>query len=507
MPQPRSTNRARTVVGLILALAMGALEATVVSTAMPTVIGDLGGIHYYAWIANAYLLASSVTVPIYGKLADTYGRKPIMLFGIAVFLLGSAACGVAQSMPQLVAFRAIQGLGAGSMQPMALTIAGDIFDLEERGKIQGVFGAAWGFFGLTGPMLGGLIVHYMSWRWVFYINIPFGIAAAALIVSSLHERIEKKPHRLDFMGAALLTVGVVALLIAAGRVSPEVTIGAAVAAVVLLGAFVLVERAAAEPVLPLALFARPVIFVSSAAGAIVGGAMIATLTYVPLYVQGVLRGTPTQAGSAITPMVIGWPIASALSGRLITRVGFRPLILGGLATTAIAAVLLAVVAPTSGVWGLGLTTALFGVGMGFANTALLIAVQTSVSWDQRGIATASAMFFRTIGGALAVGVMGGVISAALSSDPSIPADAANELLSREGGEKLDPDVLAHLGDALARGLGLVFWIIAGMAVAALLASIFFPRVVITPPAPTEDKPGSDDGPPSVATIPPPSVGS
>lgn len=506
MPQPRRTNRARTVVGLILALAMGALEATVVSTAMPTVIGDLGGIHHYAWIANAYLLASSVTVPIYGKLADTYGRKPIMLFGIAVFLFGSAACGVAQSMPQLIAFRAIQGLGAGSMQPMALTIAGDIFDLEERGKIQGVFGAAWGFFGLTGPMLGGLIVHYLSWRWVFYINIPFGIAAAVLIVSSLHERIEKKPHRLDFMGAALLTAGVVALLIAAGRVSPGVTIGAAVAAAVLLGAFVLVERAAAEPVLPLALFARPVMFVSSAAGAIVGGAMIATLTYVPLYVQGVLRGTPTQAGSAITPMVIGWPIASALSGRLITRVGFRPLILGGLATTASAAVLLAVVAPTSGVWGLGLTTALFGVGMGFANTALLIAVQTSVSWDQRGIATASAMFFRTIGGALAVGVMGGVLSAALSSDPSIPADAANELLSREGGRQLDPGVLAHLGDALARGLGRVFWIIAGMAAVAFLASIFFPRVVITPPTVVGDKPGPDDGPPSVTTIPPPSVG-
>jgi predicted MFS family arabinose efflux permease len=285
-----------------------------------------------------------------------------------------------------------------------------------------------------------------------------------------------------------------------------VTIGAAVAAAVLLGAFVLVERAAAEPVLPLALFARPVMFVSSTAGAIVGGAMIATLTYVPLYVQGVLRGTPTQAGSAITPMVIGWPIASALCGRLITKVGFRPLIRSGLAVTALAAVLLALVAPKSGVWGFGLTTALFGAGMGFANTALLIAVQTSVSWDQRGIATASAMFFRTIGGALAVGVMGGVISAALSSDPSIPADAANELLSREGGQKLDPGILTHLGDALARGLGTVFWIIAGMALTAFIASIFFPRVVIAPPAAAGDTTGTDDGPPSAATIPPPSMG-
>jgi EmrB/QacA subfamily drug resistance transporter len=504
MPQPRRTNRARTVVGLILALAMAALEATVVSTAMPTVIGDLGGIHYYAWIANAYLLASSVTVPIYGKLADTYGRKPIMLFGIALFLFGSAACGAAQSMPQLIVFRAIQGLGAGSMQPMALTIVGDIFELEERGRIQGVFGAAWGFFGLTGPMLGGLIVHYLSWRWVFYVNLPFGIAAAALIVSSLHERVEKKQHRLDFLGAALLTAGVVALLLAASRINTDVTIGATIAALALLGAFVLVERAAKEPVLPLALFARPVMLVSSVAGAIVGGAMIATLTYVPLYVQGVLRGTPTQAGSAITPMVVGWPISSALAGRLITRVGFRPLIQGGLAITALAAVLLALFGEESGVWELGLITALFGVGMGFANTALLIAVQTSVSWDQRGIATASAMFFRTIGGALAVGVMGGVISAALSRDPTIPPDAANELLAREGGRALDPVILAHLGDALARGLATVFWIIAAMAVAAFISSIFFPQVVISPSAPKGPKVAPEDVPPN--SIPPPSVG-
>jgi MFS family permease len=345
-------------------------------------------------------------------------------------------------------------------------------------------------------------VHYLSWHWVFYINIPFGIAAAVLIITSLHERIEKKPHRLDFLGAGLLTAGVVSLLLATSRISLEITVGTTIAAIVLLGAFVQVERRAAEPVLPLSLFARPVMFVSSMAGAIIGGAMIATLTYVPLYVQGVLRGTPTQAGSAITPMVVGWPIASALCGRLITRVGFRPLVWGGLAITAGAATALALFAQGSGIWGLGLATAMFGVGMGFANTALLIAVQTSVSWDQRGIATASAMFFRTIGGALAVGVMGGVISAALSSDASIPPDAANELLSLERGRALDPGVLAHLGDALAHGLGIVFWIIAAMAITAFVASIFFPRVSTAP----QERPAPDEGPPSSAPVPPPAVG-
>ena len=477
---PRSTNRAFTVVGLILALAMGALEATVISTAMPTVIGELGGIHYYAWIAGAYLLASSVTVPIYGKLSDIYGRKPILLFGIAMFLLGSAASGAAQSMGQLIVFRALQGLGAGSMQPMAITIVGDIFDLEERGKMQGLFGAAWGIFGLTGPMIGGLIVHHLSWRWVFYINLPFGLAAAAIVVTQLHERIEKKPHSLDFLGAGLLTGTVVALLLAASRLGAQTTVVCVGIAAVLLVAFLAVERSAKEPVLPLPLFARPVMAVSSLTGAVIGGAMIATLTYVPLFVQGVLHGTPTEAGTAITPMVVGWPIASAIAGRVLPTVGFRPLIRIGLGATAAAAVALAVVGGSHGLVGLRIITAVFGAGMGCSNTALLLAVQTSVDWEQRGIATASTMFFRTIGGTLAVGVMGGVINARLMADASIPEDAASRVLSREGTASLSPDLIARLGDALAGGLGTVFWIIAGMGVVAFVTSLWFPHIATRP---------------------------
>lgn len=474
-PDPPRTRRSATVAGLILALAMAALEATVVATAMPTVIGDLGGINHYAWVANAYLLTSSVTVPIYGKLADMVGRKPIFLFGIAMFLLGSAASGAARSMEMLIAARALQGLGAGSMQPMALTIVGDIFDLEERAKIQGAFGAAWGFFGLVGPLLGGLIVNHLSWRWVFYINIPFGIAAAALVISALHERVERKRHRLDVLGAALLTLGVAVLLLAAGRAGEAGALPAAGVAAALLVAFVLVERVAAEPVLPLRLFARPVLLNASVAGAIIGGAMIATLTYVPLFVQGVLRGSPTDAGTAIAPMLVGWPLSSALSGRLIPRIGFRPLIRVGLLVTAAAAVALAALGEGGTLNGLRAATLMFGVGMGLANTALVIAVQTSVEWQERGIATASTMFFRTIGGAIAVGVMGGVINAALARDPSIPAGAASRLLQREGHGALDPELVGRLGHALAGGLGTVFWIIAGMAVAGFLVALWFPR--------------------------------
>src|SRR3954467_6655002 len=206
------TNRPLTVVSLLLSLSMAAMEMTVVSTAMPTVVGDLGGIHYYSWVFTAYLLTSTVTVPIYGKLADLYGRKPVLLAGIAIFLVGSMASGLAQGIGALIAFRALQGLGAGAMQPTTLTIVGDIYNLEERARMQGVFGAVWGVAGLIGPLLGGIIVKYLSWRWVFFINVPFGIAAAALLVVSLHENVEHRRHSLDRAGASLLTLGLAALL-------------------------------------------------------------------------------------------------------------------------------------------------------------------------------------------------------------------------------------------------------------------------------------------------------
>lgn len=489
---PEQTRKAPVVLGLILALAMAALEATVVSTAMPTVIGELGGLEYYAWVANAYLVASSVSVPLYGKLADMYGRKPVLLLGIALFLVGSIASGAATSMPMLIVFRALQGLGAGSMQPIAITVVGDLFDLEQRSRIQGLFGAAWGFFGLVGPLLGGFIVAQLSWRWVFFINLPFGFAAAFLLVRYLHEHVEKRERSVDWAGAALLTVGVGALLVATDRPRLVEKGIAVAAAVVLLALFAVVERRAKEPILPFELFSRPVLAVSSPVGAIIGGSMMGILTYVPLYVQAVLHGTPTDAGSAITPMVVGWPIASAIGGRLIPRVGFRPLIWIGLFVTAVSGVVLALFGTHDTLWAMRWTTLAFGLGMGFANTALIISVQTSVAWHERGVATASTMFSRTIGGALAVGVMGGVLNAALAKDPSIPAEATSQVLSREGVKAMDPAVLTKLGDVLAGALGTVFWIVGGMGVVAFLVSLGFPRTTRTE-GPAADVPVPDKG--------------
>ncbi|MFL5365381.1 MAG: MDR family MFS transporter [Myxococcales bacterium] len=491
------TNRPLTVVSLLLSLSMAAMEMTVVSTAMPTVVGDLGGIHYYSWVFTAYLLTSTVTVPIYGKLADLYGRKPVLLAGIAIFLVGSMASGLAQGIGALIAFRALQGLGAGAMQPTTLTIVGDIYNLEERARMQGVFGAVWGVAGLIGPLLGGIIVKYLSWRWVFFINVPAGIAAAMLLVVALHEEVEHRRHSLDLAGAGVLTLCLVALLFGThGGAASAIGLPLAVLS---LFAFFAIEKRAAEPVVPLDLFRGRVMAVATAAGALVGAGMISMVTYVPLYVQGVLGGSPTEAGSAITPMVIGWPIASAVSGRLLPRVGFRPLVRWGLAISALAAAALALfLRPGASIHTPQAASALFGVGLGFANTALLIAVQTTVEWRQRGVATASTMFARTIGGTLAVGVLGGILAAALRRDESIPEGAADLLLGPTRGEGLESSVLGALSASLQSGLGIIFWTIAGIALAASAISLFFPHLPVT----SARTAGGEVGQPAEMTVPP-----
>jgi EmrB/QacA subfamily drug resistance transporter len=470
------THRPLTVAALLLALFMAAMEMTVVSTAMPTVIGDLGGIERYAWVFTAYMLAATVTVPLYGKLADLYGRKPVLLFGIAIFLFGSVASGQARSIDQLIVFRAVQGLGAGAMQPVAITIIGDIFEVEERARMQGIFGAVWGLAGLVGPLLGGFIVDALSWRWVFYVNVPFGLASAALLTVAFRERVEKKHHRLDLLGAALLAIGVMSLLVASrGQGTPSIV--AAGTALFAIAAFLWVERRAAEPLLPIDLFSKRIMVVTTALGALVGGGMIGTVTFVPLYVQAVLGGSPTEAGSAITPMVIAWPIASALSGRILPKLGFRPLVWAGLGLSALGAFELAfLLSPTMSLAVPRATTAVFGAGLGLANTALIIAVQTSVAWEQRGVATASTMFFRTIGGTLSVGALGSILSRALAADSSVPAEAANALLGPERGKNLSPETLHALGGVLASSMHTLFWVIAAIALAAFGVGWLFPNV-------------------------------
>jgi EmrB/QacA subfamily drug resistance transporter len=467
----RSTNRPVTVAAILLSMFMAAMEATVVATAMPTAIGDLHGIELYGWVGAIYMLSTTVAMPLFGKLADLYGRKPIMLLGLVVFLIGSAASGMSGSMVQLIAFRAVQGVGAGALQPIALTIIGDLFRPEQRARISGVFGAVWGIAGMIGPLVGGLIVKALSWRWVFYINVPFGTIAGLLLIVAFHESIEKKEHKLDLLGAALLAGGIISLLLGVSGKVPLLTLPLAV---VLIAAFIVAEKYAREPILPIPLFRQRILAVSSATGALMGSTMMTTVVYVPLFVQAVLRGTPTQGGMAVTPMLIGWPIASTLSGRLLTRVGYRPLVCGGFGIVAVAAILhVWILRAVPGVASIGAVMAMMGVGLGLANTALLIAVQESVTWQERGIATASTMFFRTIGGAVFVGALGALLAASLG--PDVPLSTLNQVVGPEHGRGMDPAVLAQLSAAIGAGLGPVFQAIAVLACVGFGVSLLFPK--------------------------------
>ncbi|WP_375760272.1 MDR family MFS transporter [Corallococcus exercitus] len=487
----RTTHRPFTTLALALSLFVAALEMTVVSTAMPTVVSDLGGIQHYAWVFTAYMLSSTITVPIYGKLADLYGRKPIILFGSALFLLSSIACGLSTSMNMLIAFRVLQGLGAGAMQPIAITIIGDIYTLEQRGKVQGAFSAVWGIAGLAGPLTGGLIVKYLTWHWIFFINIPIGIASMVLLVAFFHEQVQRKARaQLDYAGAALLSAGVVALLFGV-QGSGRSLLGLPIAAV-LLTAFVFVELRAAEPIIPMSIFKIPTIAISNLAGALFSAAQFGATTYVPLYVQGVLGGSATMAGGMITPMIVGWPLASLIGGRLMVRTGFRPLIVGGLGLAAIGTALMAfLLKPGASMFVPQIAMGLFGIGLGFAAMATMVAVQTTVGWELRGVATASSMFFRTIGGSLGVGVMGGVLVSQLMKDPNVPVSAATELLGPEHGRGLAPAILESLGSALNTGLSINFWIMCSAMIAAFIAGLFFPKVKrITTPVNMSDVPAS-----------------
>lgn len=484
-----STNRPLTVAALLLAMFMAAMEATVVGTAMPTVIAELGGIALYGWVGAAYLLASTVTVPLYGKLADVYGRKPVLLFGIAVFLLGSVASGLAPSIEALIVARAVQGLGAGAMQPITLTIVGDIFTLEERGRVQGAFGSVWGMAGIAGPLLGGFLVAALSWRWVFWINVPFGIGSMLVLWRAYGEKPpSSRGVHIDWLGAATIAGAAVALLVGAERTWPAVTIPLGLA---LVAVFVGIERRAASPVVPLPLLLRPAIGVASLSSVLLGAAMMGAVIFTPLYAQGVRMATPTEAGATIAPMLVGWPLASAVANRIVLRFGFRAPVWGGAVVVLTGlSLLLSAMQGGESLWALRGAMLVFGMGMGLTVTAQLLAVQSQVAHDERGVATATSLFSRSMGGALGVGALGAVLAAAL--DERLSPETVSALLA-PGGER--PAGGAEVAAALGEALGPVWWTLAALALANLVVVAFYPKdsaaraassASLAPPAPRTD---------------------
>ncbi len=466
------------VTAILLSTFLAAAESTIIATAMPSVVADLGGLELYGWVGAMYMLAMTVTIPIWGKLADLSGRKPIIIIGIVTFLIGSMACGLAPSMGTLIAARVLQGIGGGGVQPIAMTIIGDMFTPKERAKMQGVFGAVWGVSAIVGPILGGFIVRALSWRWVFYFNLPFGLLAIVLLAISLGPRPTSVSGRrpMDFAGAALLSTSVLALLAGVAGRAPLVLLPTSAVALAL---FVLVENKHEEPLLPMDLMRQRIIAVSSAAGAVVGGVMTASVIYLPLFAQAVMEASPASAGAIVAPMLVGWPIASALSGRLLISVGTQPLVRLGFVIVAASAVALDFMVHTSGsANALRACMFMFGTGMGLANTALIITVQDSVPFQRRGVATASTMFFRTIGGAVAVGILGALLAHALAG--RVPEPVLDALLGPDHGRTLGGEVARYRGE-MRDGMSPIFHVLAVMSVIGAALGMLFPRVHVGEP--------------------------
>lgn len=463
------TQRRSTVFALLASIAMSALEATVVGTAMPTVIAELGGIDRYGWVGAAYMLASTVTMPLYGKLADLYGRRPTLVFGIVLFTIGSFLSGAAPTMTLLVLARGLQGLGAGAMQPVAMTIVGDLFTLEERGKVQALFGSVWGISGIAGPIVGGVIVATIGWRWVFWINLPLGVLAVVMLMRSYHEAPRPKVAvHIDWAGALTLTLASIAILVGAGREHPALTIPLGLA--LALG-FVVIERRAESPVLPLGLVLRRGIAIASASSLLLGAAMMAAVMFVPLFAQGVLGVSAPEAGSTIAPMLVGWPLAAAATSRTLPRIGFRlPVIVGSLVVALGMGAIAWLAHPGADLWALRGAMFVYGTGMGFTLTAQILAVQSSVEMNERGVATATNLFARSMGGALGAGALGAVFTAALG-DRLPPETVAMLLDPHRRGDVVSPEVQS----ALAAGLAPIFQVGAVLGLAALVVSFFYPR--------------------------------
>lgn len=417
------SKRGPVLIALMLSTGLVAIDATVVATAVPAIVHDIGGFTSFPWLFSAYLLAQAVSVPVYAKLSDTIGRKPIMLIGIGLFLLGSILCGVAWSMPVLIAFRVVQGLGAGAVQPMAITIAGDIYTLAERAKVQGYLASVWAVSSVVGPTLGGVFASLGIWRGIFLVNIPLCLVAGWMLVRSFHENIEPVKHRVDYLGAGLLTVSLTLLILGAleggqawawdSAISDAVFAGGAL----LFVAFLFVERRAAEPVLPPWVVSRRLLATTAMVAFGVGAVMLGITSYVPTFLVGALSTSPIVAGLALAALTIGWPISASQSGRLYLRIGFRNTALIGITVTVIGTAVLAVTASVPNVALVAVSCFIVGLGLGLVATPTLIAAQTSVEWNERGVVTGTNLFARSIGSSIGVAVFGAIANAVYAGTP------------------------------------------------------------------------------------------